>query len=111
MGHKTPLYQAHLAAGAKIVDFGGWDMPIHYGSQLDEHHAVHRRHGVEVDVGPPERLNLARAHPRGHREHEDESPFEAPRGLAKRLRLCGAKGHRFGPVLSGGLDALHGALG
>jgi aminomethyltransferase len=40
MGSKTPLYQAHVDAGAKVVDFGGWDMPLHYGSQLDEHHVV-----------------------------------------------------------------------
>ena len=40
MGKKTPLYQAHVDAGARMVDFGGWDMPLHYGSQLDEHHAV-----------------------------------------------------------------------
>ncbi|ASK36046.1 glycine cleavage system protein T [Alcanivorax sp. N3-2A] len=49
MGHRTPLYQAHLAAGAKMVDFGGWDMPIHYGSQLDEHHQV-RQHAGMFDV-------------------------------------------------------------
>lgn len=46
MGHRTPLYDAHLAAGAKIVDFGGWDMPIHYGSQLEEHHAVRQKAGM-----------------------------------------------------------------
>lgn len=40
MGHRTALYQNHLDAGAKMVDFGGWDMPIHYGSQIEEHHAV-----------------------------------------------------------------------
>ena len=40
MGNKTPLYEAHVEAGAKIVDFGGWDMPLHYGSQLEEHHVV-----------------------------------------------------------------------
>ncbi|MGD9108228.1 MAG: glycine cleavage system aminomethyltransferase GcvT, partial [Gammaproteobacteria bacterium] len=37
MGKKTPLYEAHLAAGAKIVDFFGWDMPLNYGSQIEEH--------------------------------------------------------------------------
>lgn len=46
MGSKTPLFERHVAAGAKIVDFGGWDMPLHYGSQKDEHHAVRRRAGV-----------------------------------------------------------------
>ena len=49
MGHRTPLYDAHLAAGGKMVDFGGWDMPIHYGSQLEEHHAV-RQHAGAFDV-------------------------------------------------------------
>lgn len=37
---KTPLHSRHQALGAKLVDFGGWEMPIHYGSQLEEHHAV-----------------------------------------------------------------------
>jgi aminomethyltransferase len=46
MGHRTPLYNEHLAAGAKIVDFAGWDMPIHYGSQLEEHHQVRRDAGM-----------------------------------------------------------------
>jgi aminomethyltransferase len=38
MGQRTPLYDLHLALGAKMVDFGGWDMPLHYGSQVEEHH-------------------------------------------------------------------------
>ncbi len=46
MGQRTPLYDAHLAAGGKMVDFGGWDMPIHYGSQLEEHHAVRKGAGM-----------------------------------------------------------------
>ncbi len=46
MGLKTPLYQQHLDAGARIVDFGGWDMPLNYGSQVDEHHSVRTRAGV-----------------------------------------------------------------
>lgn len=46
MGSQTPLYQAHLAANAKIVDFAGWDMPIHYGSQLEEHQAVRQDMGM-----------------------------------------------------------------
>src|ERR1700733_6485917 len=46
MGLKTPLYDTHVQQGAKIVDFGGWDMPLHYGSQIDEHHAVRRDAGM-----------------------------------------------------------------
>jgi glycine cleavage system T protein (aminomethyltransferase) len=44
--HQTPLYPAHRAAGAKLVDFAGWEMPLHYGSQLEEHHAVRRAAGM-----------------------------------------------------------------
>jgi len=40
MASRTPLYEAHVAAGARMVEFGGWDMPLHYGSQMDEHRAV-----------------------------------------------------------------------
>ena len=43
---RTPLYDSHLAAGAKMVDFSGWEMPIHYGSQIEEHHAVRRDAGM-----------------------------------------------------------------
>lgn len=46
MGSKTPLYDAHVKAGAKMVDFHGWDMPLNYGSQIEEHHAVRRACGV-----------------------------------------------------------------
>lgn len=46
MGLKTPLYAEHLALQAKIVDFAGWDMPLHYGSQLEEHKAVRSDAGM-----------------------------------------------------------------
>lgn len=46
MGKQTPLYAKHVEAGARIVDFGGWDMPLHYGSQMEEHHAVRQRAGM-----------------------------------------------------------------
>lgn len=42
----TPLNQSHRAMNAKMVDFGGWDMPLHYGSQLDEHHQVRNDAGM-----------------------------------------------------------------
>lgn len=40
MGNKTILFESHQQLGGKIVDFGGWDMPLHYGSQLKEHKQV-----------------------------------------------------------------------
>ncbi|MGK2927725.1 MAG: glycine cleavage system aminomethyltransferase GcvT, partial [Lysobacterales bacterium] len=46
MMQQTPLYAAHLAAGARMVEFVGWAMPINYGSQLDEHHQVRNDAGM-----------------------------------------------------------------
>ena len=46
MTRKTALNDSHRALGAKMVDFGGWDMPLHYGSQIDEHHHVRRDAGM-----------------------------------------------------------------
>jgi aminomethyltransferase len=46
MGKKTVKHHKHVEAGARIVDFGGWDMPLHYGSQKEEHHAVRQRAGM-----------------------------------------------------------------
>jgi aminomethyltransferase len=43
---KTPLHARHESLGARMVDFGGWDMPVHYGSQIEEHHAVRRDAGM-----------------------------------------------------------------
>jgi len=62
---KTPLNAVHRSLGAKMVDFGGWDMPVEYKGVLDEHRAV--RHGVglfdvshmgELDVRGPQALDL-----------------------------------------------------
>lgn len=49
MGLRTPFYDLHVKAHAKIVDFAGWEMPLHYGSQLQEHHQV-RQHAGMFDV-------------------------------------------------------------
>lgn len=46
MGRQTPLFRLHQELGARIVDFGGWDMPVQYSSQIGEHHAVRRAAGV-----------------------------------------------------------------
>ncbi|MCJ8168281.1 glycine cleavage system aminomethyltransferase GcvT [Atopomonas sediminilitoris] len=68
MGLRTPLYEQHVALGAKIVDFGGWDMPLHFGSQVEEHHQVRKdcavfdvSHMTVVDVtGPQAKAYLQR---------------------------------------------------
>ncbi len=46
MANKTPLYDEHVADGGKIVDFAGWDMPINYGSQVEEHNNVRTDAGM-----------------------------------------------------------------
>ena len=46
MGQHTSLYSKHLDAGAKMVDFAGWDMPINYGSQIEEHNQVRTAAGI-----------------------------------------------------------------
>ena len=65
---RTPLFAEHLALGAKIVDFSGWEMPLHYGSQLQEHNAVRQGCGVfdvshmgVVDVTGPRAEQLLRS--------------------------------------------------
>jgi aminomethyltransferase len=61
MGQYTELYEQHRALGAKLVDFSGWDMPLHYGSQLHEHRVVRSSAGMFdvshmtiVDVSGPQ---------------------------------------------------------
>lgn len=46
MARQTPLYDQHVADGARMVDFHDWMMPLHYGSQLDEHHIVRTDAGM-----------------------------------------------------------------
>jgi aminomethyltransferase len=63
----TVLNGIHREAGAKLVDFGGWEMPLHYGSQIEEHHAVRRAAGMfdvshmrAVEVLGPDAVALLR---------------------------------------------------
>ena len=46
MGKKTLLYDQHLALKARMVEFGGWEMPLNYGSQIEEHQVVRNHAGV-----------------------------------------------------------------
>ena len=43
---KTPLYDTHVALGGKIIDFGGWALPVQYSGILNEHHAVRNTAGL-----------------------------------------------------------------
>jgi aminomethyltransferase len=56
----TPIHDLHRGLGARMVDFGGWDMPLHYGSQIEEHHAVRRDAGL-FDVSHMQALDVGGA--------------------------------------------------
>lgn len=65
MTQRTALYEEHVKAGAKLVPFAGWDMPLHYGSQVQEHHVVRTASGVfdvshmtVVDIEGPAALSF-----------------------------------------------------
>ena len=75
MGNRTPLYQAHQAMGAKLVDFAGWDMPIHYGSQIEEHHAVRRAAGM-FDVSHMTVVDIRGPQARAFLEVAEEASLE-----------------------------------
>ncbi|HCA27643.1 MAG TPA: glycine cleavage system aminomethyltransferase GcvT [Betaproteobacteria bacterium] len=60
----TPLHQSHRRMGAKMADFAGWEMPIHYGSQIDEHHRVRRAAGM-FDVSHMQVIDLHGKETRG----------------------------------------------
>ena len=62
---KTALNDTHRRLGAKMVDFGGWDMPVEYSGVIDEHRAVRERVGLfdvshmgEIEVRGPQALDL-----------------------------------------------------
>src|SRR5699024_1576830 len=68
MGKHTPLYKEHESLGAKLVDFAGWDMPIHYGSQIDEHKAVRATAGM-FDVSHMAAVDIVGADARSFLRH------------------------------------------
>jgi aminomethyltransferase len=43
---RTPLFETHQRLGARLIDFGGWEMPVQYSSIVDEHHAVRKSAGL-----------------------------------------------------------------
>lgn len=64
---RTPLFEEHVAAGARMTPFAGWSMPLHYGSQIVEHHAVRRAvgmfdvsHMTVIDFAGTQALDLLR---------------------------------------------------
>lgn len=80
MGKRTPLYQQHQADGAKLVDFAGWDMPVHYGSQIEEHQVVRDRAGM-FDVSHMAPVDVRGSQARDYLRHlwaNDVAKIDAP---------------------------------
>lgn len=87
MGSKTPLFDKHNEAGARIVDFGGWDMPLHYGSQKEEHHAVRQNAGV-FDVSHMTIVDLSGAQVREFLQHLVANDVAKLKDYGKALYTC-----------------------
>ena len=84
---KTVLNDTHRALGAKMVDFGGWDMPIHYGSQIEEHHQVRRDAGM-FDVSHMTVIDLHGAQVRAFLRHLLANNVDKLKTSGKALYSC-----------------------
>jgi aminomethyltransferase len=87
MTKQTILNATHRAQGAKMVDFGGWDMPIHYGSQLEEHHVVRRDAGM-FDVSHMTVVDLRGARTREFLRHLLANSVDKLKVQGKALYTC-----------------------
>ncbi|MBB1088220.1 glycine cleavage system aminomethyltransferase GcvT [Lysobacter sp. SG-8] len=87
MTQKTILNDTHRRQGAKMVDFGGWDMPIHYGSQIDEHHQVRRDAGM-FDVSHMTVVDLRGARTRDFLRHLLANSVDKLKKPGKALYTC-----------------------
>jgi aminomethyltransferase len=87
MTQKTVLNETHRALGAKMVDFGGWDMPLNYGSQLDEHHQVRRDAGM-FDVSHMTVVDLHGARTREFLRHLLANSVDKLKVSGKALYSC-----------------------
>jgi aminomethyltransferase len=84
---QTPLNQAHRDMGAKMVDFGGWDMPLHYGSQIEEHHQVRRDAGM-FDVSHMQVVDVTGADARDFLRHLVANNVDKLKDTGKALYSC-----------------------
>ncbi|WP_440223937.1 glycine cleavage system aminomethyltransferase GcvT [Dokdonella sp. MW10] len=87
MSQKTILNDSHRALGAKMVDFGGWDMPLSYGSQIEEHHAVRRDAGM-FDVSHMTVVDLAGSRTREFLRHLLANNVDKLKVSGKALYSC-----------------------
>jgi len=87
MSQKTILNETHRALGAKMVDFGGWDMPLNYGSQIEEHHVVRRDAGM-FDVSHMTVVDLKGARTREFLRHLLANSVDKLKVSGKALYSC-----------------------
>jgi aminomethyltransferase len=87
MTEQTVLNATHRALGARMVDFGGWDMPINYGSQIEEHHAVRRDAGM-FDVSHMTVIDLHGARTREFLRHLLANNVDKLKTQGKALYSC-----------------------
>jgi aminomethyltransferase len=83
----TPLNAVHRASGARMVDFGGWDMPVNYGSQIEEHHAVRRDAGL-FDVSHMQAVDIEGRDARGFLRHALANNVDKLKAPGKALYSC-----------------------
>ena len=93
MARQTPLYDAHRALGARMVDFAGWDMPVQYQGVIDEHEAVRNAAGL-FDVSHMGEIELrgAGALDACQRAHHQRPPPPARRAGARTRGLLNPQG-------------------
>ena len=87
MTQKTVLNDAHRRLGARMVDFGGWDMPLNYGSQIDEHHQVRRDAGM-FDVSHMTVVDLSGERCRDFLRHLVANNVDRLKGDGRALYTC-----------------------
>jgi aminomethyltransferase len=87
MTQQTVLNESHRALGARMVDFGGWDMPINYGSQIEEHHQVRRDAGM-FDVSHMTVVDLRGDHARALLRRLMANNVDKLRNPGKALYTC-----------------------
>src|ERR1700712_502368 len=87
MTQQTILNAAHRALGAKMVDCGGWDMPLNYGSQIEEHHLVRRDAGM-VDVSHMTVVDLTGPRVREFLRHLVANSVDKLKVTGKALYTC-----------------------
>jgi len=89
---KTPLYQQHLDANARMMEFGGWSLPVNYGSQVEEHHAC-RKHAAMFDVSHMTVVDMAGSTMKGNEGEDVKSARQFLQYLlandVDRLKLAG----------------------